>query len=62
MEWQAFKISCPVIYICSNISSTESDVNLLVGKVWAAIGRVTTIRKFNLSDGIKRELFQVVAV
>ena len=50
------------IYISSNISSTESDVGIRIGKVWTVINRLLTIRKSNLSDEIKQEFFQAVVV
>ena len=31
------------IYLGSNISSTENDVNICIGRVWTAIDRLTTI-------------------
>ena len=46
----------------SNISSTESNVNICIGKVWSAIDRLMTIWKSNLSDKINWELFQAVIV
>ena len=42
-----------LIYLGSNISSTESDVNICTGKTWTTIERLSTIRKFTLSDRIK---------
>ena len=50
------------IYLGSNIPSTESDVNIRLGKTWIVIPRLSTISKFDLSDKIKRELFQTIAV
>ena len=49
-------------YLESNISSTESDVNLRLVKVWNAIDRVSLIQKSDLSYRIKQDFFQVVTV
>ena len=47
-------------YLGSNISSTESDVNICIGKVLAASDMLTTIWKSGVFDKIKQEFFQVV--
>ena len=44
----------------SNISSTESNVNVCISKVWIGIERLST--SVNLSDKIKQKFFQVEAV
>ena len=48
-------------YLGSNISSTESNVNIDLVKAWTAIDRLTTIWKSDLSN-IKWDFFQAVAV
>ena len=50
------------IYRGSNISSTESDINICISKAWAAIDRLSTKSKSDLSDKIKWEFFQAVAI
>ena len=50
------------IYLSSNISSTESNVNICIGKVRTAIDRLLIIWKSDLSDKIKLEFFQTVAM
>ena len=50
------------IILGSHVSSTESDVNTYIGKVWTAIDRLMTIWKSDLSSKIKREFFQAVAM
>ena len=40
-------------YLGSNISSTESDVNINLAKTWTAINRISIIWKSDLSDEIK---------
>ena len=48
-------------YLSSNISSTQIDVNIHIGKVWAANGRLSIIWRYHLSDKIKRDFFWAVA-
>ena len=50
------------VYLGSNISSLESDVNIRRDKVRTAMDRLTTLWKSDISDEIKREFFQEVAV
>ena len=40
-----------------NISSIQSDIDVLVGKAWAAIDRLTARWKFDLLDKMKRNFF-----
>ena len=47
------------IYLGTNISSTESNVNKLIGKALTAIDRLSALWK---SDNTKWEFFQAVAV
>ena len=49
-------------YFGSNISSTESDVNICLAKALTAIGRLLIIWKSDLYDKIKLDFFQVVAM
>ena len=49
-------------YLGSSISSTKSDVNVRIGKVWASIYMLSIIWKSDLSDKMKRYSLQVVAV
>ena len=44
----------------SNISSTEIDDNICIGKTWTAIDWLLIIWKSDLSDIIKQDFFQVV--
>ena len=50
------------IYRDSNISSTESAINIHIGKAWTVIDRLSTIWKSDLSDEIKRKYFQAVTL
>ena len=49
-------------YLSSNISSTESDINIHEAKTWTAINRLSIIWKPDLYDKIKQDFFQVMAV
>ena len=49
-------------YLGSNISSTESDLSIYKGKAWTMIEKLSIIRKSGLSDKIKWEFVEVVAV
>ena len=49
-------------YLGSDISSTERDINTRIGKAWTAMDRLSTIWKSDLTDKLKREFFQAVAV
>ena len=55
------KLVVKFIYLGSNISSTESDVNIYLEKAWTAISRLLIIWKFDLSKKIKWDLFQTLA-
>ena len=50
-----------LIYFSSIILSTESDVNIDVGKIWTDIDRLLTTWKFDHLNEIKQEFFQAVA-
>ena len=58
-KWQATKISRQFTYLSSNISSTESDVNMHLVKAWTAIDRLLIILKSYLSDKIKWDFFPI---
>ena len=51
-------------FIClgCNISSAVSSVNICISKVCTAIDRILILWKSDLSDKIKQEFFQAVAV
>ena len=49
-------------YLSGNIASTESYVNIGIGKAWNTIDKLSTIWKSDLFDNIKQEFFQAVAI
>ena len=57
---KSLKLVDQLIYIDSNISSTESDVNVHIGKVLPAIDTLSTIWKSDLANKLKQEYFQTV--
>ena len=42
-------------YVGNNISSTESNVNIGIGKAWTAIDKLSIIWKSDITDNIKRD-------
>jgi exonuclease III len=45
-------------YLGSNISSTEADVKMRIGKAWGALNGLNVVWKSSLPDDIKRDFFQ----
>ena len=62
MHGKPLKFVDKVTYLGSSISSTESDVNIRIGKLWTLIFRLSIIRKSDVLDIIKRDYFQAVLV
>ena len=50
IKWQFLKLVYQFTYLGSNISSSESDVNTRIGKVWTATEQQSIISKFDLSN------------
>ena len=49
-------------YLGSSVSSTENDINTRLAKAWTAVDSLSVIWKSDLSDKIKRSLFQAAVV
>ena len=62
MDGKLVKLVEKFTYLGSSILSTESDVNIRLVKEWTAIERLSIKWKADLSDKIKQDFFQVVAV
>ena len=62
LNGKSLKLLDKFTYIGSSVSSTEKDVNTRLAKAWTAIDRLSVIWKSDLSDKIKRSLFQAVVV
>ena len=60
LNGKPFKLAVEFIYLGSNISSMDSNVN--IHRAWVAVDRLSTIWKSDPSYKINREFFQVVAV
>ena len=59
LKSKPMKLVNQFIYLGNNISSTEGDFTMCIGKAWS-IDRLLTLWKFDLSDKIKWEFFQAV--
>ena len=49
-------------YLGSSVSSTETDINMWLGKAWTAIDRFSVIWKSDLTDKMKCNFFQAAIV
>ena len=49
-------------FLCSSVSSTETDINIRLAKAWTAIDRLSVIWKSDLTDEIKRTFYQAAVV
>ena len=50
------------LYLGSSVSSTETDIDTRLAKAWTAINRVSVIWKSDMTDKMKRSLFQAAVV
>ena len=62
LNGEPLKSEDPSISLASNISSTEKDVNIRTVKVLTAIDSLSRLWKSDLSDEIKWDFFQDIAV
>ena len=49
-------------FLGSNISTTENDGNIVLEKIWTGVFRLLIIWRVDLSDALKKNYFQAVAV
>ena len=49
-------------YLGSSVSSTETEINTRLAKIWIGIDRLSVIWKSDLTDKIKRNFFQAAVV
>ena len=49
-------------YLGSSVSSTETDINTQLAKIWTAIDRLSVIWKSDLTDKMKHSFFQAAIV
>ena len=62
LRGRLLKLVDKFIYLDSNISSTERDVNICLVKASTSIDRLLIIPKTDLLDKIKRDFFQTVSI
>ena len=62
LEGTSLELVDKFTYLGSSVSSTEKDIDTRLTKAWTAIDKLTTIRKSNLTDKMKRCFFQAAVV
>ena len=62
LDGTSLKLVDKFTYLGSSVSSTKKDIDTRQTKAWAAIERLSIIRKSNLSDKRKRSFFQAAVV
>ena len=62
LDGKRLKVVDNFTYLGRDISSTERDINTRIGKAWTAMDRLSTVWKSDLTDKLKREFFQAVAL
>ena len=62
LNGSSLKIVDKFTYLGSSDSSTETDINMRLAKLWTDIKRLSVIWKSNLTDKIKRSFFQAAVV
>ena len=59
LEGTPLKLVDKFTYLGSSVESTEKDIEMRLTKAWTAINRLSIIWKSDLTDKMKRSLFQV---
>ena len=62
LNGSSLKLVDKFTYLGSNVSSTETDINTWLAKVWTTIDRLSVIWKSDLTDKRKRSFFQSAVV
>ena len=62
LDGTSLKLVDKFTYLGSSVSSTEKVINTRLTKAWTAIDRLSIIWKSDLTDKMKRSLFQVAVV
>ena len=62
LNGSSLKLIDKFTYLGSSVSSTETDIDTRLTKVWIAINRLTVIQKPDLTDKIKGSFFQAAIV
>ena len=58
LNGSSLKLEDKFTYLGSSVSSTVTDINTRLTKVWTAINRLSVIWKSDLTDKMKRSFFQ----
>ena len=61
LNGSCLKLVDKFIYLGSSVSSTEAGINTRLAKTWTATDRLSVIWKSDLTDKMKRSLFQAAA-
>ena len=62
LNTSSLKLVDKFTYLGSNVSSTKTDINTWLAKVWTAIDRLLVIRNSDLTDKMKRSFIQAAVV
>ena len=62
LNGSSLKLVDKFIYLGSSVSSTETDIDTRLTKVWTAIDRLSVIWKSDLTDKMKCSFFQAAIV
>ena len=62
LDGTSLKLVDKFTYLGSSVSSTEKDIDTRLTKVWTAIDRLSFIWKSDLTDKMKRSIFQAAVV
>ena len=62
LDGTSLKLEDKFTYLGSSVSSTEKDIDTRLTKAWTAIDRLSIIWKSDLTDKMKRSLFQAAVV
>ena len=62
LNGSSLKLIDKFIYLGSSVSSTETDINTRLAKVWTRIYRLSVIWKSDLTDNMTRGFFQAAVV
>ena len=62
LNGSSLKLVDKFTYLESSVSSTETDISLLLAKAWTAIDRLSAIWKSDLTVKMKRSFFQAAVM
>ena len=62
LDGTSLKLVDKFTYLGSSVSSTEKDIDTRLTKAWTAIDRLSILWKSNLTDKMKRSLFEAAVV